>query len=96
MIYVKSFAVGIFAVVIYAVLVPLTKVLIIPLSALYYLILVDDLRKWHLIARPNSPSGSVGVYGGSFHLTSPLFLLFAALIFVGASYWKFRRLTRSL
>ena len=96
MIYLKSIAVGLLATVIYAVLVPLTKILVIPLSIVSYLTFIDTLRKWHVIPNPNSYFGSAYTYARGFHLSSPLYLFFGALIFVAVCYWEFRRLRRNL
>ena len=95
MIYLKSIVVGLLATVIYAVLVPVTKILIIPLSIVSYLTVINTLRKWHVIPRPNSFYGSSYMYPGVFHLSSPLYLSCGVLIFVAACYWEFRHLRRN-
>jgi hypothetical protein len=96
MIYLKSLAVGLLASILYAVLVPVTKFVIVPLSLPYYMAMIVTLRSWHLLPAPNSFSGQdyTLTYKASFSPASPIFLLFAVVILVAASYWQFRHLTR--
>ena len=87
--YVKSFSVGVVAMVIYLVLIPAIW-LAIP-------IFVGQLQAWMAsLSRPGPLRGYSYAGSSHFSLKSPWFLAFAMVVFIASFFWEFRKLSRSM